>query len=149
MQDVDVCHFNYSEYANNLRKADFAVAQLWNTIQSTPGMADDTVLIIAPEHGRNFYTNTSVDAYGRAALDHTAPNDPDFSGDPNLTMARDIFCLVVGPPSVVRQNQVINTLMGQSTEIVPAIANLLGFDDAIPVGYLRNWGNCEIQAAFI
>ena len=149
MQDVDVCHFQFSQYANNLRKADFAVAQLWNTIQSTPGMADDTVLIIAPEHGRNFYGNTSVDAFGRTALDHTAPNDPDFSGDPNLTMAREIFCLVVGPPSVVKQNQVFNTLMGQSTEIVPAIANLLGFDDAIPSGYLRNWANCDLQAAFI
>jgi len=101
MQDVDVCHFQYTQYANNLRKADFAVAQLWKTIQSTPGMADDTVLIIAPEHGRNFYPNTSVDAYGRRALDHTAPTDPNFTGDPNMQMAREIFCLVVGPPNVV------------------------------------------------
>lgn len=149
MQDVDVCHFQYTQYANNLRKADYAVAQLWNTIQNTPGMADDTVLIVAPEHGRNFYANTSVDAYGRRALDHTAPTDPDFSGDPNMQMAREIFCLVVGPPAVVKQNQVINTVMGQSVEIVPAIAHLLGFDDAIPAGYIANWNNCEIQAAFV
>ena len=149
MQDVDVCHFQYTQYANNLRKADHAVAQLWNTIQNTPGMADDTVLIVAPEHGRNFYANTSVDAYGRRALDHTAPTDPNFSGDPNMQIARDIFCLVVGPPNVVKQNQVISTVMGQSIEIVPAIAHLLGFDDAIPGGYLSNWNNCEIQAAFV
>lgn len=149
MQDVDICHTQFTQYANNLRKADFAVANLWNTIQTTPGMADDTVLIIAPEHGRNFYANTSVDAYGRGAFDHTAPTDPDFNGDPNLAAAREIFCLVVGPPSVVKQNQVFNTPMGQSTEIVPAIANLLGFDDAIPSGYIRNWANCDLQAAFI
>jgi hypothetical protein len=149
MQDVDVCHFKYTEYANNLRKADYAVAQLWNTIQSTPGMANDTVLIIAPEHGRNFYTNTSVDAYGRFATDHTAPTDPDFTGDPNMQMAREIFCLVVGPPNVVVQNQVINTVMGESTDIVPAIANLLGFDDAIPGGMISNWANCDLQAAFV
>lgn len=149
MQDVDVCHFNYTNYANNLRKADYAVAQLWNTIQSTPGMANDTVLIVAPEHGRNFYGNTSVDSFGRRALDHTAPNDPGFTGDPNLQMAREIFCLVVGPPNVVVQNQVINTIMGESTEIVPAIANLLGFDSGIPSGNIKDWSLCQMQAAFI
>lgn len=150
MQDVDVCHFNYTQYANNLRKADYAVAQLWNTIQQTPGMANDTVLVIAPEHGRNFYTNTSVDAYGRRALDHTAPNDPNFSGDPNLQMAREIFCLIAGPPSVVRQGQVINTLMGESTEIVPAIAHLLGFESAISGSFgLKPWSTCQLQAAFV
>ena len=148
MQDVDVCHFKYTEYANNLRKADYAVAQLWNTIQQTPGMANDTILIVAPEHGRNFYTNTSVDLYGRNALDHTAPTNPDFNGDPLLQTAREIFCLVVGPPNVVVQGQVINTIMGESTEIVPAIANLLGFDMAIPGGKIKDWTSCQMQAAF-
>jgi hypothetical protein len=149
MQDVDICHFKYTDYANNLHKADFAVAQLWKTIQSTPGMADDTVLIIAPEHGRNYYPNTSVDIFGRRALDHTAPTDPEFTGDPLLQMAREIFCLVVGPPSVVVQGQVINTIMGESTEIVPAIANLLGFDTGIPGGMIKDWNACQIKAAFI
>jgi hypothetical protein len=149
MQDVDICHFNYTQYANNLRKADYAVAQLWNTIQQTPGMMNNTVLVIAPEHGRNYYGNTSVDVYGRKALDHTAPTDPTFSGDPKLQMAREIFCLIVGPPHVVKQNQVFNSLMGESIEIVPAIANLLGFDTAIPFGHIKNWNACEIKAAFI
>jgi hypothetical protein len=149
MQDVDICHFNYTNYANNLRKADFAVAQLWETIQQTPGMMDNTVLIVAPEHGRNFYGNTSIDAFGRRALDHTAPTDPNFNGDPNLQMAREIFCLVAGPPNVVIQNQVITTIMGESTEIVPAIANLLGFDSGIPSGNIKDWSLCQIKAAFV
>ncbi len=148
MQDVDICHFEYTKYANNLRKADYAVAQLWQTIQSTPGLANDTVLIIAPEHGRNFYGNTSIDLYGRRALDHTAPTDPNFTGDHNLQMAREIFCLVVGPPNVVVQGQVINTIMGESTEIVPAIANILGFDTSIPGGSIKDWSVCQIKAAF-
>ncbi len=149
MQDVDICHFKFTDYANNLRKADYAVAQLWNTIQQTPGMADDTVLIVAPEHGRNFYANTSIDIFGRGALDHTAPTDPDFNGDPKLQMAREIFCLVVGPPNVVVQGQVINTIMGESTEIVPAIANMLGFDNAIPGGNIKDWTSCQLKAAFL
>jgi hypothetical protein len=149
MQDVDVCHFEYTQYANNLRKADYAVAQLWNTIQQTPGMTNNTVLIVAPEHGRNYYPNTSIDAYGRAAIDHTAPTDPNFTGDPLQQMAREIFCLVVGPAGVVKQNQVITTQIGESIEIVPAIANCLGFDSGIPAGYIKNWNSCDIRQAFV
>ncbi len=127
MQDVDVCHFDYTSYANNLRKADFAVAKLWETIQATPGMANDTVLIIVPEHGRNQQANTVVDAYGRFALDHSAIDS--VGGD---QMSREIFCMIVGPPGIVSQNQVISSQTGESVDIVPTIANILGFDTAIP-----------------
>ncbi len=145
MQDVDIGHFNFSQYANNLRKADWAAAHLWSVIQSTPGMANDTVLVIAPEHGRNFNPNTSVDAYGRLALDHTAPVDG-VSGD---QMAREIFCLVVGPPTVVKQGVVVNSVQGESTEIVPVIANLLGFDTNIPGNSgLKNYNQCDLAQAF-
>lgn len=125
MQDVDVCHTNYSGYCDNLRKADYALGHLWNTIQSTPGMANDTILIAAPEHGRNLETNTVVDENGRFALDHT-----------NTDTAREIFCLVAGPPGVVNQNQVISQVAGESIDIVPTIANILGFDAEIPSGML-------------
>ncbi len=145
MQDVDIGHFNFSQYANNLRKADWAAAHLWNFIQNTPGMANDTVLVIAPEHGRNYNPNTAVDAYGRLALDHTAPADG-TSGD---QMAREIFCMVLGPPTVVKQGLVINSVSGESTEIVPVIANLLGFDSNIPgsVG-LKSYNQCDLTQAF-
>lgn len=146
MQDVDIGHFNYSQYANNLRKADFAAAHLWSVIQNTPGMMNDTVMIIAPEHGRNLNPNTSVDLFGRRALDHTAPVDI-TTGD---QMAREIFCLIVGPPTVVNQGQVINSLSGESIEIVPVIANLLGFDSSIPsASGLKPYNQCDLQAAFI
>lgn len=85
MQDVDIAHSNFTEYCNNMRKADYALSHLWNTIQNTPGMANDTVLIVAPEHGRNLTHNSIVDSFGRYALDHTS--------DPT---SREIFCLVLG-----------------------------------------------------
>jgi hypothetical protein len=145
MQDVDIGHFNFTQYANNLRKADFAAAHLWNTIQSTAGLMNDTVMIIVPEHGRNLNPNTTVDAYGRRALDHTAPVDM-ISGD---QMAREIFCMVVGPTAIVKQNQVINATIGESIEVVPVIANLLGFDNAIPGSMgLTPYSNCDLKAAF-
>ena len=133
MQDVDACHSNFTQYCDNLRKADYAVAHLWNTIQSTPGMANDTVLIVVPEHGRNLEPNTLVDAFGRAALDHTSD-----------ATSREIFCLIAGPPAVVKQNQVIDTPMGESIDVVPTISWLLGFDAGIPNGLLK--GSPLLQA---
>lgn len=129
MTDVDSCHQNFSQYCNNLRKADYAVAHLWKTIQEIPGMADDTVMIMVPEHGRNLQSNTVLDIYGRAGIDHTS--------DPT---SREIFAHIVGPSSVIKKNQRVGTPsspQGESIDIVPTIANLLGFDIHIPSGYLN------------
>jgi len=129
MQDVDIAHYNFTNYCDNMRRADYSLSHLWNFIQSTPGMANDTILIAAPEHGRNLTSNSFVDNYGRHALDHTGDD-----------MSREIFCLVIGPPSVVKQNQVITAVEGQSIDIVPTIANILGFDTDIPGNYKSNMG---------
>ena len=126
MQGVDVAHDDFTEYASNLQKADYALAHLWNTIQSTPGMAEDTILIAMPEHGRNLEGNGLYDAYGRQALDHT-----------NDVMSREIFALVLGPNGVVVQDQVYANEKGESIDIVPTIANVLGFDNDIPGGLLN------------
>jgi len=125
MQGVDVCHSNFTDYCNNLRKADYAVGKLWETIQNTPGMANDTILIVAPEHGRNLQPNTLSDAYGQFAIDHTS--------DPT---SREIFCMVAGPAGKVVQNQIITQVTGESIDIVPTIAHILGFKDQVPGGIL-------------
>lgn len=122
MFGVDVCHSDFTSYCDAMRRADWAVGHLWDTIQSTPGLANDTVLIVAPEIGRNGTPNTIIDANGRAALDHT-------NGDP---VSKEIFCMVAGPPSVVNQGKVISQETGRSIDIVPTIANILGFDHEIP-----------------
>jgi hypothetical protein len=130
MTGVDICHQNFSEYCNSLRKADYAVAHLWNTIQQTPGMADDTVMIVIPEHGRNLQPNSIQDIHGRFAIDHTS--------DPT---SREIFCLVLGPDGVVKKDQVVGTAsnpVGESIHVVPTIANILGFDTDIPGGLISS-----------
>lgn len=101
------------------------MVHLWNTIQSTPGLANETVLIVAPEHGRNLEPNTLVDAYGRKALDHTNDNT-----------SREVFCMICGPDNVVHQNQLIDKEYGETIDIVPTIADLLGFKNNIPNGLL-------------
>lgn len=135
MQDIDVCHSNFTQYCNNIRRADYALAKLWETIQSTPGMQDNTILIVAPEHGRNLAPNTLIDQNGRYALDHTSDE-----------MSRQIFTLVVGPSSKVVQNQEISSVMGQSVDIVPTIAKVLGFYDEVPGG---TFDGAHLNAAFV
>lgn len=135
MQSIDVGHTNFTQYCNNIRKADYALATLWNTIQSTPGMANDTVLIVAPEIGRNLSPNSLIDNFGRYALDHT--------GDQT---SREIFCLMMGPPGVIKQNQVITSVTGESIDIVPTIADLLGFYSDIPMQYRQQMGRVLNEA---
>ena len=137
MQDVDIAHSNFTEYCNNMRKADYALTHLWNTIQSTPGMANNTVLIVAPEHGRNLTHNSIVDSFGRYALDHT-----------NDQTSREIFCLVLGPSGTVKQNTIYTNPqgIGESIDIVPTIADVLGFYNDIPLTYRNQMGNPLAQA---
>lgn len=136
--NLDICHTNFSEYVKYLHKADFGVGWLWDKIQSDPVLANDTIMICVPEHGRNAVPNTIPDANGLFAYDHT--------GDEN---SRDVFCLVVGPPSVVNQNLVVgteDTPVGETIDVVPTIAHILGFKDRIPPGYLPG---SILEAAFI
>lgn len=125
LQAVDVCHSDFTGYCNNLVRADWGVSHLWNFIQSTPGLADDTVMIVIPEHGRNADPNTVVDAYGRPAYDHTSDD-----------RSREIFAMILGPDGVIQQDKEVDSLYGESIDIVPTIANLLGFDADIPAGLL-------------
>lgn len=137
MQNIDICHSDFTGYCNNIRKADFALAHLWDTIQNTPGMANDTVLIAVPEHGRNLTENTLIDANGRFATDHT--------GEP---MSREIFCLIAGPSGVVVQGQKIGVEMGESIDVVPTIGKVLGFYDDIPMYYKSQMGSA-LDIAFV
>jgi len=124
----DVCHDNFSEYLVALHKADYAVGWLWDKIQQHPVLANDTLLICMPEHGRNLEPNGLVDANGLRAFDHTSDEN-----------SRDVFALIAGPSSVVAQGRVVGTPsspVGESIDIVPTIAHALGFLDAVPSGML-------------
>lgn len=117
MFGVDVAHTNFTRYCNALQYADWSTAHLWDTIQKTPGMADDTLLVVMPEVGRNGTANSIVDSNGRFALDHSS-NDP---------TTREIFCMMAGPQGVIKQNVEISSVTGRSVDVVPTIADALGF----------------------
>lgn len=135
MQHSDIGHNNFTNYCSDMRKADYALYNLWQTIQSIPQMKDDTILIVAPEFGRNLQPNTIVDAYGRYAIDH--------NGDET---SKQIFCLIAGPPNLVKQDVEITDETGETIDIVPTIARILGFDTNMPKNLLNGR---FLQEAFV
>jgi hypothetical protein len=119
----DICHTDFSSYISTLHRADYGVGWLWNKIQNDPVMANDTIMICMPEHGRNFNGNGLFDSNGLEAIDHT--NDDN---------SREIFGLIVGPEGIVNHGSVVGTTanpVGQSVDIVPTIAHILGFHSAV------------------
>ncbi len=134
--NLDVCHSSFSGYIDNLHHADYGIGWLWDKIQNDPVLQDDTIMICVPEHGRNEDYNAITDQFGLRAYDHTSDDN-----------SRRLFSLIVGPSNIVKQNQVFGTQsnpVGESTDIVPTIAHILGFNDLIPAGMLP--GNVLTQA---
>jgi hypothetical protein len=125
---LDACHFDFTNYLTFMHRADYGVGWLWNKIQSDPELANDTILICMPDHGRNELPNNVFDANGLRAFDHTSDEN-----------SRRLFALIVGPPDKVKQNQVIGSEfnpVGETIDIVPTIACILGFNGQIPGGML-------------
>jgi hypothetical protein len=86
--DVDAAHTDYNAHLLNQGIADACIAYLWDFIQSTPGLKDETALLVLPEHGRQLQGNgKNTDSLGRSGLDHGGGDDGD----------RDVFLLALGP----------------------------------------------------
>lgn len=146
--NLDVCHSDFSGYVNFLHKADYGVGWLWDKIQSHPQMANNTIMICMPEHGRNALGNSIRDANGLEAFDHSAAelSNPDPNLDKN---ARRTFAMIVGPPDKIKQNQALGNPgnpVAEPIDVVPTIAHILGFHDDIPGGLLSGR---ILQEAFI
>lgn len=127
--NLDVCHSDFRLYLDYLHRADYGVGWLWNKIQSHPVLANDTIMICMPEHGRNLEpNNVNEQQFGFSAYDHTS--------DAN---SRRLFSLIVGPSDKVIQGQELGSAgmpAAESIDIVPTIAHILGFHDDIPSNLL-------------
>jgi hypothetical protein len=129
MSAVDSCHSSFTSYVRALHRADHGVGFLWNFIQTqVPEMADNTVLIAMPEHGRNLTPNAILDENDWLAYDHDS--------DAN---SRRIFTQMVGPGidsglAIGGQGNPI----GDAADVVPTIAEILGIkSDVINRGLLH------------
>jgi hypothetical protein len=86
--DVDTCHLDFNGYLIGQILVDACVRHLWETIQSTDGLKDETALLVLPEHGRQLsFNGKNPDSLGRSGLDHGSGDDGD----------RDVWMLALGP----------------------------------------------------
>jgi len=121
MSAVDGCHSNFTGYLQSLHRADHATGWLWDQIQrNIPEMSGKTMMIVAPECGRNLKPNPIQDENDWYAYDHSDAN------------ALRVWGLMAGPN--VPRDLVIgseNNPSGRLTDIVPTIAHALGIKDEV------------------
>jgi hypothetical protein len=128
---VDTCHSNFTGYLKNLHRADHATGWLWNYIQTQiPEMAGNTIMLVAPECGRNLNPNPILDQNDWYAFDHSDRN------------AQRVWSLMVGKnvPQGMSVGNEANPI-GRLTDIVPTIADIFGvWDDVKNAGLVDPMG---------
>lgn len=130
--DVDACHDDFNGYILGQVVADALVAHLWDTIQSTDGLRDETALLVLPEHGRQLqYNGNNEDSLGRSGLDHGGGDDGD----------REVWALALGPdfkPGVVETTGIRQdgrtSDRYETIDVVMTAAAILGQDGAMKSG---------------
>jgi hypothetical protein len=112
LHDIDVAHSGaYSLYIEGIQRSDRLCAELWNTIQSEPEYAHRTTMFILPDFGRD----SDLSAGGNGFQHHR-------TGDPT---SRTTWMMVLGPN--VHENTIVARPV-ESTDLVPTLGSLLGFD---------------------
>ncbi|MCF8278173.1 MAG: hypothetical protein K9J17_15710 [Flavobacteriales bacterium] len=117
---VDACHSDYTGYLSALHRADHAVGHVWNQIQQIPEMANNTIMLVSPECGRNLTPNPIKDQNDWLAFDHSDAN------------TQRVFTQMVGPnvPSNLVRGGVGNQI-GETADNCPTIAEILGFKEDV------------------
>lgn len=125
LNNIDLCHFSFTNYLMSLHRADHGVGWLWSYIQNRiPAMKDNTIMIVMPEHGRNLNSNPILDTNNWHCYDH--------DGDVN---SRRMWSLMVGPGidaglEIGSIDDATNVVSDQ-TDVVPTIADIFGIKDRV------------------
>src|ERR1700733_10333700 len=118
MHDIDIAHAGaYSLYVDGIRRTDRLCSELWKAIQSEPEYAGNTTMLILPDFGRD----ADDDAGGNGFQHHR-------TGD---ALSRTTWMLAMG--AGVREGVIYDRPM-DSTDLVPTIGSMLGFQAALSQG---------------
>jgi hypothetical protein len=118
LHDIDIAHAGaYSLYIEGIRRTDRLCAELWKTIQTEPEYAGNTTLFILPDFGRD-----SDDDSGGNGFQHHRTGD---------ALSRTTWMMAMG--AGVREGVVIDRAL-DSTDLVPSIGSILGFNASLAQG---------------
>lgn len=119
LADADIAHSNFTQYLQSIYRADYGIAYLWQYIQQTTGMANDTCLLIVSDFGRNATANNMTDNNAWQGYDHDDSNN-----------SHRTFSLLLCPN--LSGNQVIGDVAnpkGDNRHIALTIAEVLGIKE--------------------
>lgn len=112
LHDIDVAHSGtFSLYLDGIGRCDRLCAELWQAIQKDPEYANQTTMFILPDFGRD----SDIEAGGNGFQHHR-------TGD---QMSRTTWMMALGPG--IRQNVIVDRPI-ESTDLIPTIGSILGFD---------------------
>jgi len=118
MHDIDIAHAGaFSLYIDGIRRTDRLCLEMWNAIQSDPEYAGKTTMFILPDFGRD----SDEDAGGNGFQHHR-------TGD---ALSRTTWMMALG--AGVREGVVFDRPLG-STDLVPTIGGILGFNPSLAQG---------------
>ena len=118
MHDIDVAHTGaYSLYVEAIRRTDRLCAELWKIVQSDPEYAGNTTMLILPDFGRD----SDEEAGGNGFQHHR-------TGDPS---SRTTWMMALG--AGVREGVIYDHPL-QSTDLVPTLGSILGFQATLSQG---------------
>ena len=117
---VDSCHSNFTGYLQSLHRADHITGWLWQYIQNNiPEMSGNTIMIVAPECGRNETPNPILDQNDWVSYDHSDAN------------AMRVWSVMLGKGVPNMRVGSSAQPVGRLTDIVPTIADIFGILDPV------------------
>ncbi|WP_260703575.1 hypothetical protein [Edaphobacter flagellatus] len=118
LHDIDVAHTGaYSLYLDAIRRTDRLCAELWKMVQNEPDYAGNTTMLILPDFGRD----SDEEAGGNGFQHHR-------TGDPS---SRTTWMMALG--AGVREGVIYDHPV-QSTDLVPTLGSILGFQAVLSHG---------------
>ena len=117
---VDSCHSNFTGYLQSLHRADHITGWLWQYIQNNiPEMSGNTIMIVAPECGRNETPNPILDQNDWVSYDHSDAN------------AHRVWSIMLGKGVPNMRIGAAAQPVGRLTDIAPTIADIFGILDPV------------------
>ncbi|MCC7224470.1 MAG: hypothetical protein IT273_12145 [Chitinophagales bacterium] len=129
LSEADIAHTNFTQYLRSLYRADYAIAYLWQYIQTQIApMANNTCLLVISDFGRNTSPNNQTDTNAWRGYDH---DDTDNS----LRSFALLLC-----PNLSPTNLSIGTSdnpLGDNRHVALTIAEVLGIKTEVAnAGYV-------------
>jgi hypothetical protein len=114
---------HYDQYLKSAKQSDAFIADLWTTIQTTPGYKDNTTLIITTDHGRGSHANDWQHHSSKRALAKLGLDSNNFPE--GIVGAEHIWLAAIGP-AIKKQGLVKTKTELKQAQIAATLLKALG-----------------------